>query len=131
MATIIINRTNEFINRFRNYVIFIDNERIATIKNGETKDLIVPGGKHSVVIKIDWCSSATLSFDIKEEEIKTFSVGGFKNSYWLIPVSLILIIVSYFPHFHFLFFIIIPFFLWLLYYVSFGNKKYLTLIENK
>jgi hypothetical protein len=38
MATIKIQRTTEYNNRLRDYNIFIDEQKVGTIANGETKD---------------------------------------------------------------------------------------------
>jgi hypothetical protein len=55
MATIIINRTSEYLNLMRNYGIYIDGKKIDTIANGETKEFNISVGHHSLYTKIDWC----------------------------------------------------------------------------
>ena len=44
MATINITRSNEYTNRFRNYIILIDGKEAGKIGNGESCDLYVEGG---------------------------------------------------------------------------------------
>jgi len=100
MAIFKILRKDEYNNKFRPIKIFVDGENIGTIANGETKDFNVHSGRHSIIAKIDWCSSSELSFDIKDNETKTFSLGGFKDdgNFWT-----------------------------RLYFLTSGRKKYLTL----
>ena len=133
MASIIINRTSEYLNRLRNYDVYIDGKKVDTISNGETKEFNISAGQHSILIKIDWCSSQTLLVDINDNETKSFKVGGFKNGNWLIPAALVILssISSRLFDFNYLFYLIIPFFLSMVYYMTLGRKQYLTLKENK
>jgi hypothetical protein len=135
MATIILNRTSEYVNRLRNYGVYIDGKKVGTIANGETKDFVVTPGHHSIVTKIDWCSSKTINFDISNDELKEFRVGGFKNAKWLVPTGLIVIVLSYIVNlrygFEYLFYLVVPAFLLLVYYLTVGRKRYLTLTETK
>jgi hypothetical protein len=135
MATIILNRTNEYVNRLRDYGVYIDGKKVGTIANGEIKEFNVSAGQHSVVTKIDWCSSYPLTFDISDNEVKNFKVGSFKNAKWLMPTGLIIIVLSYIVNllfgFEYLFYLVIPSFLIMVYYMTFGRKRYLTLTEEK
>lgn len=133
MASIIINRTSEYLNRLRNCDVYIDGKKVDTISNGETKEFNISAGQHSILIKIDWCSSQILLVDINDNETKSFKVGGFKNGNWLIPAALVILssISSRLFDFNYLFYLIIPFFLSMVYYMTLGRKQYLTLKENK
>ena len=135
MPTIIINRTSEYLNRFRDYGIYIDGKKVDTIASGETIELNVSAGHHFVSTKIDWCSSPTLSVNINDEATKSLTVGGFKNGKWLMPAGLVIIVLNFIANqlfdFEYLFYLIIPIFLLLVYYLTVGRKQYLTLIENK
>ena len=135
MATIIINRTSEYLNRFRDYGVYIDGNKIGTIPNGETEEFNVSAGCHSVFAKIDWCSSQTLSVNMVDQEIKSFKVGGFKNGKWLMRTGVVTIVLSYVANllfdFEYLFYLVILVFLISVYYITVGRKQYLTLTENK
>ena len=135
MATIILNRTSEFINLLRNYKDYIDGKKVGTIYNGGTKKFIVTPGQHSIITKIDWCSSQTINFEVTNEEVKEFKVGGFKNANWLMPTALICILISYMMNlkysFEYLFHFVVPAYLILVYYLTVGRKQYLTLTEIK
>jgi|ERR1039458_2379285 hypothetical protein len=133
MATLTINRTREYLNRLRDYGVYIDGIKVGTVANGETKTFTVSSGHHLILTKIDWCSSPLLSIDITENEEKIVKVGGFKHGSWLMPTTLIIIILSYFfklkYDLNYLFYLVIPVFLLLIFYLTLGRKKYLTLIE--
>ena len=133
MASIIINRTSEYLNRLRNYDVYINEKKVDTISNGETKEFNISAGQHSILIKIDWCSNQTLLVNINDNETKSFKVGGFKNGNWLIPAALVILgsIASRLFDFNYLFYLIIPFFLSMVYYMTLGRKQYLTLKENE
>lgn len=94
MPIIKIQRPNEILNRFRNYHIYIDGQKIEEIANGETKDFQITEGKHSVIAKIDWCSSSEINIDIAETQTKIFKVSGFKNANWILYIGFILIILG-------------------------------------
>jgi hypothetical protein len=133
MATIRLKRTSEYNNRMRDYKIFIDGQQIGTIANGETKDFPVTVGQHIVTAKVDWCSSPDLSVDINDNQTKNLKVGGFRNGQFLMPIGLGLIvlhfILSRFTDFEYTIFLVAPLFLLLVYYLTIGRKKYLTLDE--
>jgi hypothetical protein len=70
-----------------------------------------------------------------DNETKSFKVGGFKYGYWLLPIALGIFALSYISNliagFDYLFYLVIPLFLLLGYYITAGRKKYLTLTEIK
>lgn len=135
MATVVINRTNEYVNRFRDYGIYIDGKKAGYIANGETKEFTVSSGHHSLIAKIDWCTSRALTFDIDGNEVKDFKVGGFKYANWIMQIGMLFFFLNYIVNkkysSEYLFYLIIPGFLLLVYHLSFGRKRYLTLRETK
>ncbi|HVX28077.1 MAG TPA: hypothetical protein VHB70_17145 [Parafilimonas sp.] len=133
MATIIISRTSEYNNRLRDFQLFLDGKNIGTIANGQTKEFEVTSGQHTILAKIDWCSSPEISLVLNDFEKKKLTVGGFKNGNWIMPIALGIIVLDFIlrPVFHFEYGIVlvIPAFLLLLYYLTAGRKKYLILKE--
>ena len=131
MATIRLKRTSEYNNRTKDFKIFIDGQQVGTIANGETKNFPSTVGKHIVTAKIDWCRSPDISIDVEENQTGKLEVGGFKNGQLLMPIGLGLIvlhfILSKFADFNYTIFLIVPLFLLLVYYLTIGSKKYLTL----
>ena len=134
MATIKIQRTNDYINAVRNYRLFIDGQKIGTLSNGQIIDFEIPSGRHSVVAKIDWCSSPEVTFEINDNDSKIFLVGAIKNWKWIMPLIMVIctltLLLPHNPYSYYKLFLILPIFLFLLYYLTFGRKKYLTLKEK-
>ena len=131
MATIKLNRTNEYNNRIRDYKIYLNKELIGTISNGETKEFNVKPGNQEIYAKIDWCYSPTLKIELNDNETLNLKVGGFKNGIWIMPISISIILIhfilSFLFKFNYLIFLVIPVFLLMIYYISIGRKNYLTL----
>jgi len=103
-ATIKLQRTNEFINRLRDYGVYINDQKVDDIANGKTIEFKVPPGNHRICCKIDWCSSPEIDFNIHDNQTRTFSVGSFKNNHFLLSFAAI-------------------------YFITFARNKYLTLKE--
>lgn len=133
MATLRIQRTSEFSNSLRDYQIQIDGQKIGTIANGETKDFEITAGQHSIIAKIGWGSSSTITFEIKEQHIKSLKVGSFKNGNWIMRISFGLIAVNlvlkHFLNIDYTKYLIFLLSVIITYYVTIGRKKYLTLSE--
>lgn len=55
-----VTRTKSYADRLRAYRILIDGVERARIKAGDSIDIPVDAGNHSVVAKIDWCGSPTV-----------------------------------------------------------------------
>jgi hypothetical protein len=133
MATIKIIRTKEYSNLLRNYKIFIDGQSVGTIANGESKEINLTVGQHIVSSKIDWCSSPDILVDIKDNQTKILNVGAFKYGQYIMPIILGLIvlngIMSNFVDFDYTVFLVMPMVLFLIYYLTIGRNRYLTLSE--
>lgn len=135
MATIRIKRTNEYNNCMKDYKIFIDGQQAGIIKNGETKEFSALPGQHTLTAKIGWCSSPDLSFEMNENEVKSFKAGGFKNGNWIMPLTGGIIALHFIlklaTNSNYTIFLVIPAFLLLIYYITIGRKKYLILTETE
>jgi hypothetical protein len=135
MATIILERSNEFNNRFRNFGVYIDGKKAGTIANGKTQEFEVSSGNHTILCKIDWASSQEIKFNTDTDLVKLFKVRGYSSSKWSVPLTLgafvfflILKGFGFSTPYYTLFFI--PFFLVGIYYTTIGRKNYLTLSEK-
>jgi hypothetical protein len=65
-ATHCINITREQgynADRRRPYSVFVDGELVLQIREGESKQITVPPGAHSLSVRLDWCRSNTFTFD--------------------------------------------------------------------
>lgn len=135
MATITIERSNEFTNRMREFIILIDGVQAGTIANGTTKAFTVPPGQHRLVAKIDWCSSPELLIDVKADDNSNVKVSGFKYANWLIGFGAVILAIHFIlqetMQIYYGIFFLAPLFFMLLYYLTLGRNKYLTLTELK
>ena len=144
MGKIRLSRTNEYVNGFREYGIYIDDVKAGVIRNGETRDFEVAPGTHTIYAKIDWCYSPTRPFYISGNEVMPFNVGSFigsemlrKYSRWIGPIFLGLLVLHLILratiHFDdlllYLFPLTLPLFFIMVYYFSIGRKRYLSLKE--
>jgi len=98
MAKVVIVRLSEFVNVFRNYKIFIDGLERNIVPNNASVELDLESGTHFIQLKIDWCTSNEIEFEIAENETKYFQVEAAK---W---ASLLMF-----------------------YYITFGRKSFLKL----
>jgi|SRR5690606_30348570 len=136
MATIKIRRSSEYINKMRAIKILVDGKEIGSIANGEAKDFTLTKGQHKIEAKIDWCGSSALSFDINDTETKTFKIESyaqknkFLNSIYLVlAIAMLHFILVETIDFYYTGFLLLPSFIYMVYHITFGRKKYLTLNE--
>lgn len=131
MARIVIVRSNEYMNRFRGFDLYLNGQKLGDIFNGEKEEFEIPEGDHELVAKIDWCSSPVINFNINGNETQTFNVGGFKHNKMILPMSaslvLLHLIMNVFFHEQLSIFFILPLLLLLAFYISIGRKQYLSL----
>jgi hypothetical protein len=134
MAILQITRPNEWLNRARSYKIFLNGEKVGTIKNNSTLDLnVIPEGTQTLVAKIDWCSSPEIDITIKGDETKYIEVSSSKSLKWMLYIVMFSIVLgggcrrSLPPQYRYV--VLIPFLLFIIYMVSIGRKNYLRIKE--
>lgn len=54
---VLTREASKWEDKARAYRVFVDGVKIDEIRDGETKQFDLPEGEHSLVLKIDWCSS--------------------------------------------------------------------------
>ena len=135
MATIKIQRFSKFLNRTGNFKIYIDDKFVWSTYDNLLESIEVGSGCHTIQAKSGWASSRRLSFEVIENEFKTFEVGTFKlNKYieYIGPIILTLFMLSrYYAFLKYSLLLIIPLILIPLYYSTFGVRRYFTLTEIK
>ncbi len=131
MAIINIQRAQSYTNRWRGYEIIVDGKAAGTISENETKAFNVSKGQHTITAKIDWCSSPDLIVELDENQTQIISVGVLKQIDWMMPVSGGIIalhfLVKIFFGFEYLLVLVFPVFIFLVYILTFGRKRYLTI----
>lgn len=143
MATkIILNRKSEWVNKGRRIKFFLDDTELNTVANGSSEEYLLEPGIHKMQCKINWCSSAELNLQVNEGETKFLKVRSGMKYYLVGYILLILSLLSgvllnlahiakppFFEWFQLI--LVLPFGLYLLYYLTIGKKKYLLLEEDK
>ncbi|MBB1139345.1 hypothetical protein [Myroides sp. WP-1] len=76
MSKITIKRSAEFSNKARKIALYLGEEKIGTIKDGETKEFEIQPGQHTLTAKIDWCRSNHLPITIGQDEMLFFNLKG-------------------------------------------------------
>lgn len=134
MPTIKVIRKNTNTDILRKYKLIVDNNELEPIARNEIKEFDIAVGLHTIIAKLDWVGSKEIEFDIKDGDLKTFEISSFPQSKWIMPLSAIFILVDiilqfFFPNFELFLYLAIPGFLLLIYYITFGRSRYLTLKE--
>lgn len=138
MAEIIIHRKRDYFNFFRNYEVWLNEEKVGEILPNKSFTLKTDAGEHNVKFKIDWCSSQIYQLQLTENERKVIQLKSFKASTYILiyfiiinllaiflttnemimfqnPILLILLIIGLIP---------------LLYYLTIGRNHYLEVVES-
>ncbi len=134
MATLLISRPSEWNSRFREYEILLNGKKLGNVANGKAKEFEIPAGTHTVTATIDWCGSQEHQLTVAESEVKEIQVSGFTLGKWLVPFNLAMLLLYFIVNLAFdvnivfLFLLVLPMFLYLVYFLTFGRNKYLRLV---
>jgi len=135
MPKLIIKRNSEWANKMRAFNLYLNGKKLVAIKDKQLLSFEIPAGKYELLAKIDWCGSQPLNIEIKEDEIKRIEIEGFLFSKYVLPLAIItgfLYFGIYFKfHINSLFLgtLLMFFFGYILYFMSFGRNQYLRLTE--
>lgn len=133
MAVIKIQRGSGYVDKIRNYKVFINNKQIGVISEGEIKEYNVSSGTHIISTKIDWAGSKDIIVDLKENDVINLKVENYTAKHWLISVyfiafiTLVHIVLFITIDFQYTSLLFIPVLAIMGYYLTFGRNKYLTL----
>ncbi len=136
MAKLRVKRSSEWINRTRGFGLYLDENKIGVIANGETKEFDLEPGKYQLMAKIDWCQSQILEFELLENETKTIDVAGIKYGNVIIPLFVLMFFGYFFLSIVFdvnvilLIFAGMAVYLYPVYYITFGRKSYIRMNES-
>ena len=137
MTKLIITRTSERNNKARKFGIYLNNEKIGVIDDGEKKEFEIEPGNYKINGKIDWCKSPKLEFKIAENETKEIEFSGYKygNLFSRISLGFILIYfltkIAFKIDLEFLIYISVILFLYPMYFLTFGKNRYLRVKKIK
>ncbi|CAG9001278.1 MAG: hypothetical protein CENE_03296 [Candidatus Celerinatantimonas neptuna] len=96
-----VTRPKQYTDKFRNYYLWADDQKIGKIKSNSTTTYIIPDDTLKIRATIDWCSSQ--EFEINNLKSNQVVISNTFGSNFL---SVLLL-------------------LW--YYITFGKNKYLTI----
>lgn len=88
---ITIKRTTSYPDRLRAYKIKVDGMVVGSARAGETVTIPVSPGAHSIVLRIDWCGSDKVDFDIQADGSVFFECGS-NLSGWRMILALFYVI---------------------------------------
>jgi hypothetical protein len=72
-ATIVVSRKHGgYRDWFRSYAIMVDGNPVGKIKRGQRVELSVSHGQHELFLKIDWCASRSITFDVQPGTVIEF-----------------------------------------------------------
>lgn len=128
MSRITITRRREWNNRFRKVGIYLDGEKIGEIANGETRSFDIHPGLHQLRARIDWCGSRQVEFGITQGERRYFSIESFRFGRMIAPIVVGIVLLNIF--YKYAVWLMLPVFLFLLYFLTLGRNDYLRLKEE-
>lgn len=76
-----IVRSRGYVCGLRSFKIYLDDQLVCRIRNGEEKELTVAAGTHRVSARVDWCRTEELVVDCYGEERVVMRV--YMSSSWM------------------------------------------------
>ena len=135
MSIITITRTEQFSKQTESFDIYIDDEKVGSLRFGESRNFEVSPGKHKVVAKRSWVSSSQpIEVNVSDNENTTIKLSCFKYG-WMVPYIFIIAggvfyyLFASFSKYDFspIIFIFVPLFFYLIYKVVYERKNDLRL----
>jgi hypothetical protein len=71
-----IRRTSQLANRFRKIDIFLNQDKVGSIGNGEVTEYSIAPDKYILHAKIDRCTTDKLIIELKAAEKRYFEIGS-------------------------------------------------------
>jgi hypothetical protein len=134
MATLHIKRKTKYNSGARKFKLMLDGAHIGDIGNGVEKEVDLAAGQHTIVAKIDWCSSMPFTFTVSENETKEIIVSTYSfdtNLYLALIVLLVAhLLCKALFNFEYLLYPIGLLGLIFFYMISFGRKRFLEINEK-
>jgi hypothetical protein len=90
-AMVVVRRTTSYADRLRAYRIEIDGVVIGSVRAGQSLALPVKSGRHSIALRIDWCGSGNVEFEVRKDEQAVFDCGS-NLAGWRMLLALVYVI---------------------------------------
>ena len=136
MSKLIIRRDSEWANKRRPFELYLNGRKFAEIKDRQVLSFEIPEGKYQLKAKVDWCGSQPLNIEIREGEVKRVEVKGFIFSKYFLPLAVMAGFLYFGIYFKYhinsliLATLLMFFFGYMMYFLSFGRNHYLRLNEK-
>lgn len=75
-TSIFVTRANAYADHLRDYQLLLNDKEIGRIAQGETRIFNIPPGTHKLRLKIDWCGSNFIEFNITDGKCCHFECGS-------------------------------------------------------
>jgi hypothetical protein len=75
-AQITIRRGKTYADRLRAYKVSVDGKAVASVRAGESVTVPISPGRHSLVMRIDWCGSETIELEAAPQQHMVFECGS-------------------------------------------------------
>ncbi|MCZ2459854.1 MAG: hypothetical protein LC128_09505 [Chitinophagales bacterium] len=134
---IILSRSSDWRNRYRSYKVMINGAEAGSIKNASAEEFLVQPGNNSIQCSMGWYKSKPFSMEVREGETAYLSVRSAMKYFWPFYIALL---AGLFMLFFFqkrpdrpewivplAWVLIIPGFLYNLYYTTLGRKSYFVI----
>jgi hypothetical protein len=76
MPILEIRRDSGYADRLRAYEVLVDSAVVGELRDGEVKQFPIATGDHELRIKIDWCGSIPVKFNVGEGEVAAFEANS-------------------------------------------------------
>jgi|GEM_PF-3501879 len=95
MPELVINRSSDFLNKYKEVKILIDGTSVGIVADGETKVFEIPAGEHSIKAKMDWRGSKEHRFSVQKGGKVTYKLAGFKGRKVIVALSAIALLSTF------------------------------------
>ncbi len=83
---IVIKREAAWTDKLRKYIVVLNDQEIGSFGENETFDYRITPGLHTLYLKVDWCRSKKIQFEIQENEVLYFTCRGLSGFQALFPL---------------------------------------------
>jgi len=73
---ITVRRTTSYADRLRAYKVLVDGALAGTVRADQSVSIPITPGRHTLVLRIDWCGSQEIPFEARAGEHVTFECGS-------------------------------------------------------
>lgn len=95
MPDLVITRSSDFLNKYKDIKILVDGTAVGTIADGETKIFDIPTGEHVIKAKMDWRGSTESKFTVPKDGKLTLNLAGFKGQKIILVLAAIAVLSTF------------------------------------